>query len=109
MNIYAKCYKGQQVSYRYLLAESWYASAEHITFVMGLNHHFIFALASCRTFALSEQDGKQGHFQSLDTLAFPDQTPLLVDVRSVKQALLVVKQVFIAAANGNKDASQGTL
>jgi hypothetical protein len=94
----------QQVDYRYLLADSWYSSAENMTFVIGLNHHFIFALESSRTLALSEQDGKQGHFQRLDTLAFPDKKPLLVYLRSVKQAVLVVKQIFI-----NKDGSQGCL
>ena len=94
----------QQVTYRYLLADSWYSSAENMTFVLGLDHHFIFALESSRTIALNEQDRKQGQFQSLDTLAFPDEMPLLVYLRSVKQAVLVVKQVFI-----NKDGSQGCL
>ena len=94
----------QQVAYRYLLADSWYASAENMTFVLGLNHHFIFALESSRTVALSEDARKQGQFKSLDTLAFPDKMPLLVYLRSVKQAVLVVKQVFI-----NKDGSQGYL
>jgi hypothetical protein len=75
-----------------------------MTFVLGLDHHFIFALESSRTLALSEQYRKQGQFQSLDTLAFPDKMPLLVFLRSVKQAVLVVKQVFI-----NKDGSQGYL
>lgn len=75
-----------------------------MAFVLGLNHHFIFALASSRTVALSEQDGKQGAFKSLNSLTFPDKMPLLVYLRSVKQAVLVVKQVFT-----NKDGSQGCL
>jgi len=93
-----------QVTYRYLLADSWYSSAENMTFVLGLDHHFIFALESSRTIALNELDRKQGKFQALDTLAFPDKMPLLVYLRSVKPAVLVVKQVFI-----NKDGSQGCL
>jgi len=94
----------EQVTYRYLLADSWYSSAENMTFVLGLDHQFIFALESSRTLALSELDGKQGKFQALDSLAFPDEMPLVVYLRSVKQAVLVVKQVFI-----NKDGSQGCL
>ena len=94
----------QQVDYRYLLADSWYASKENIHCVLGLKHHFIFALESSRTVALSEQDRKQGKFQRVDTLAFTDKTPLRVFLRSVQPALLVVRQVFT-----NKDGSQGCL
>ena len=43
----------QQVAYRYLLADSWYASAENMTLVRALGHHFVFALESSRTVALS--------------------------------------------------------
>ena len=42
----------QQVAYRYLLADSWYASAENMTLVRALGHHFLFALESSRTAAL---------------------------------------------------------
>ena len=94
----------QQVDYRYALADSWYASAENMIFVLGLKHHFIFALETSRTVALSETERKQGQFQRLDALTFPDKTPLLVYLRSVKQAVLIVKQVFV-----NKDGSQGCL
>jgi hypothetical protein len=94
----------QQVQYRYALADSWYSSAENMTAIIKLNHHFIFALESSRTVAFSEAERKQGQFQSLDVLTFPDKMPLLVYLRSVKQAVLVVKQIFT-----NKDGSQGCL
>ena len=45
----------QQVAYRYLLADSWYASAEKMQLVRALGHDFIFALESSRTVALSAQ------------------------------------------------------
>jgi hypothetical protein len=94
----------QQVAYRYLLADSWYASADNMNAVLALKHHFIFALESSRTVALSEQHRAQGQFQAVDTLAFLDKQPLKVYLRSVKEAVLVVRQVFI-----NKDGSQGNL
>ncbi len=94
----------QQVDYRYALADSWYASADNMIFVLDLKHHFIFALETSRTLALSEAERKQGQFQRLNALTFPDKTPLLVYLRSVKQAVLIVKQVFV-----NKDGSQGCL
>ena len=94
----------QQVAYRYLLADSWYASAENLNAVLALGHHFVVALESSRTVALSEAERAQGQFQAVDTLAFPDEQPLRVLLRSVQSAVLVTRQVFT-----NKDGSQGVL
>jgi hypothetical protein len=91
----------QQVAYEYVLGDSWYASKENMKAILGLKRHFIFALESSRTVALSESERKQGHFQALDQVTFPDHTPLLVYLRALRQAVLVVKQVFT-----NKDGSQ---
>lgn len=94
----------QQVTYRYLLADSWYASAENMNTVRELGHHFVLALESSRTVALSEEGRAAGQFQALDTLAFPDEQPLRVWLRSVQEAVLVSRQVFT-----HKDQSQGVL
>jgi hypothetical protein len=93
-----------QVTYKYLLADNWYASAENMQAVLDLEHDFIFALESSRTVALSEQGRHKGQFFSLDSLGFPDKRVLKVYLRSLKVAVLVVKQVFT-----NKDGSQGFL
>ncbi|MGI4869654.1 MAG: IS701 family transposase [Janthinobacterium lividum] len=94
----------QQVAYRYLLADSWYASAENMTLVRQLGHHFVFALESSRTVALSAEARAKGQFQAMQSLAFPDEQPLRVYLRSVEETVLVARQVFT-----NKDGSQGTL
>ncbi len=93
-----------QVAYRYLLADSWYASAENMNLVRALGHHFVFALESSRTVALSEAERAQGRFQAVQTLAFPDTHPLRGYLRAVKEAVLVSRQVFT-----NQDGSQGVL
>ena len=93
-----------QVAYRYLLADSWYASAENMNLVRALGHHFLFALESSRIVALSAADRAQGRFQPLQTLVFPDTQPLRVYLRSVPEAVLVTRQVFT-----NQDGSQGVL
>jgi hypothetical protein len=94
----------QQVAYRYLLADSWYASAESMTLVRALGHHFVFALESSRTVALSEAARAQGQLQPVQSLVFPDAYPLRVYLRSVPEAVLVSRQVFT-----NQDGSQGVL
>ena len=65
----------QQVAYRYLLAGRWYASAENMTLVRALGYHFLFALESSRTVALSEADRAQGRFQAGQSLVFPIRNP----------------------------------
>ena len=82
-----------QVDYKYLLADSWYASAENMQSVLNLKHDFIFALESSRTVALSEKERKNGIFSSLDSVVFPANQVLKVYLRSLKEALFVVKQV----------------
>jgi hypothetical protein len=84
----------QQVAYRYLLADSWYASAENMQLVRSLGHHFLFALESSRTVALSEAARAQGQFQALHTLDFSSEQPLRVYLRAVNEAVLVSRQVF---------------
>ena len=72
--------------------------------VRTLGHHFLFALESSRTVALSEADRAQGRFQAVQSLVFPATQPLRVYLRSVQEAVLVSKQVFT-----NQDSSQGVL
>lgn len=94
----------QQVSYRYLIADSWYASADNMQQVVDLGHEFIFALAANRTVALTSEERQAGHFQAISTLVFPPDQPLRVYLRSLEPAVLISRQVFT-----NKDGSQGTL
>ncbi|MGI4875497.1 MAG: IS701 family transposase [Janthinobacterium lividum] len=94
----------QQVSYRYLLADSWYASAENMQAVLDLKHDFVLAMPSSRTVALGESARKHGKFVALDSVCFPAKKPLLVYLRALDVAVLVVRQVFT-----NQDGSEGVL
>ena len=94
----------QQVAYRYLLADSGYASAEHMNLVRALGHPFVFAPESSRTVALSDADRAQGRFQSVQSLVFAATQPLRVYLRAVRQAVLVTRQIL-----PNQDGSQGIL
>ena len=74
----------------------------------ALGHHFLFALESSRTAALSAALSAaaraQGQFQPVQSLVFPAAQPVRVYLRSVQEAVLVSKQVF-----KNQDGSQGVL
>jgi hypothetical protein len=98
--------RSQQVNYRYFLADSWFSSAETMNFIHDdLKKHYIMAVASSRTVALSEREKFNGEFRSLETLSYPEDGCLVgVYLRSVKHPVNVVRQVFT-----NKDGSTGIL
>ena len=70
--------------------------------VRELGHHFIFALPTSRTVALSEAARAKSSSQALATVAFPDGQPLRVWLRGRPEAVIDIRQVF-----ANEDGSQG--
>ena len=58
-----------KIKYKYVLTDSWFGSKENMEFIrLDCNKHFIIALKSNRTVALSEEDKKQGNFTRIDEL-----------------------------------------
>lgn len=98
--------KSQNIHYSHILGDSWFSSAENLTFIdEDLGTHYIMAVESSRTVAVSEEDKLQGRFKRVDAIEYPeDGSPLRVWLRSVKHTVLLVRQVF-----ANKDGSQGIL
>ena len=95
----------QQVAFRYVLADNWFSSAENIEYITkNIKKHCIMSVECSRTVALSEADRKEGIFYRIDQLSqLQEGQALQVYLRSVKKAVLLVKEVF-----KNKDGSQGT-
>ena len=92
------------VADRCLLADSWYASAENMTPVRALGHHFLVALESSRPVALSAADRAQGRFQAVQALVFAATQPVRGYLRAVQEAVLVTRHVL-----PNRDGSRGLL
>ena len=94
-----------EIPFRYVLNDSWYASADNMMFIRHeLDRHFIMALKSNRKVALSAQDKSQGRYQTVSTLDLPEGTVREVYLESVDFPLLLTKQIFI-----NGDGSIGIL
>ena len=100
-NMISQCIHNQ-LKFKYILADSWFASAENMLFIHGKKKFFIFDLKSNRQCALSEQDRNKGHWTRIDKLDIPDNTPVKVWLKDLKIPLLLTKQVFT-----NKDDSTG--
>lgn len=100
-----KIFRQNQLKYKYVLADSWFSSKENMTFICcELEKHFIMALKSNRTVALSEEDKKQGCFTRIDELDWSEQVPVRGWLRGMDFPVLIHRQVFT-----NKDGSTGIL
>jgi len=94
-----------QIKYKYVLTDSWFASQENMDFIrVKLGKHFIMALKSNRKVALTLEDKKQGHVVRIDELEWSEQNPQLVWLKGVEYPVLLHRQVFT-----NKDGSTGIL
>jgi len=91
-----------QLKFKYILADSWFASAANMRFIQKKKKFFIFDMKSNRKVALSEQDRNAGHWTRIDEIDIPDNTPVKVWLKDLEFPLLLTKQVFT-----NKNQSTG--
>ena len=94
-----------QLQYRYVLADSWFAAKENLDFIrQELDRHFVVALKPNRTAALSYEGKLQGNFSRIDSLELPEHQAVQCWLRGLDFPVQLVRQVFT-----NKDGSTGTL
>jgi len=91
-----------QVKFKYVLADSWYSSAENMRFIAKRKKVFIFELKENRLAADSESKKKQGAFERLEQLEIPEEKPVKAWIKDLKFPVTVFKQVFT-----NKDGTSG--
>ncbi len=92
-----------QIPFKYVLNDVWYASADNMMFVKHTLHkEFIMPLKANRKVALSLADKQAGRYVRVDTLVLEPQTVREVYLEEVDFPLLLVKQVF-----ANEDGSTG--
>lgn len=93
-----------ELVFSYILADSWFASAENINFIDKAQRLFIMPLKSNRKVALSRADKLQGKYQSIESLVIEDKQILQVYLEAVDFPLFLTTQVF-----QNKDGSEGII
>jgi hypothetical protein len=93
------------IKFRYVLADSWYASAETMQLIHeDLKRYFVMPIKLNRRLALSVEDKEQGWYQSVEALALEPNRVYLVYVEQLDFPLLLAKQVF-----KNEDGREGVL
>lgn len=94
-----------QMPFRYVLNDVWFASAKNMMFVKyELERDFIMPLKTNRKVALNLDDKMQGQYVRVDTLALEPDTVMTIYLEGVAFPLHLVKQVFT-----NADGSTGIL
>ena len=92
------------VKFKYVLADSWFASIDNMKHIQNKKKHFIFALKENRLFAKSKSDAIQGNFERINEVKLSEGEVLTGYLKDLKVKVLIAKQVF-----KNKDGSEGTL
>lgn len=94
-----------QVRFRYVVWDSWYSSAENLTFVKRtLQKDVIGAIKSNRTVALSVEEKRQGNSVTVTDVDIASETTRVVYLKGVDFPVLLAKQVLT-----NQDGSSGVL
>lgn len=93
-----------QLKFRYVLMDCWFAAKENFEFIVKKNKHFVAALKNNRLVALSLDDKKQGRFTKVSELALSDKQAVRGWLKGFDEEVLLVRRVFT-----NKDGSTATL
>jgi hypothetical protein len=84
-----------QLIFKYILADSWYASTSNMHFIAGKDKYFIFDLKDNRLATLSaEKPNKKANWTSISDLNLPDNTPVKVWLKDMDFPVLLTKQLF---------------
>ena len=97
--------KRNRIKYRYVLADSWFSSKENLQFIRNsLEKHFVIAIKSNRTVALSYEDKRAGRFARIDAQNLAQHKPVQAYIKGLDFPVLLYRQVFT-----NKDGSTGEM
>lgn len=93
--------------FKYVLADSWFASVENMAFINAKNKFFIFDMKANRLAILhsesAEKPNKKSQWTSINQLNIPENTPVQVWLKDLDFPVLLVKQVF----KNEDDSTQG--
>jgi hypothetical protein len=91
-----------QLKFKYILADSWFGSADNMRFIKKKKKFFIFDMKANRMVALTEKDRNAGRWTRINEIDISDNTPLKVWLKDLEFPVLLTKQVFT-----NKNQSTG--
>ena len=87
-----------QLAFKYVSADSWFASVENMSFIAAKKKFFIFDMKVNRLAILvhksASKPNKKSQWTSINKLDIPDNTPVQVWLKDLNFPVLLLKQVF---------------
>jgi DDE superfamily endonuclease len=84
-----------QLKFKYILADSWFASADNMKFIQDKKKFFIFDIKDNRLACLGDlKPDKKSDWANIKSLKIPDNTPVKVWLKDLDFPVLITKQVF---------------
>jgi hypothetical protein len=83
-----------QLIFKYILADSWFASADNMAFIAAQKKFFIFDIKDNRLASLGTKPEKKSDWVNIKLLNLPENTPVKVWLKDLDFQVLVTKQVF---------------
>ena len=80
--------------FRYVLGDSWFASTENMGFIHAKGKTFIFDLKTNRLATKNEEARKKGQWTAIGEMDLPEMTPVRVWLKDLDIPVVVVKQTF---------------
>lgn len=97
--------KHNQVKYKYVLADNWFAAKENLIAIKKeFGKEFICGIKSNRLAALSLEDKKQGKYERIDLLVLEEGATHQIYLKGLPFPVTLIWQIFI-----NEDGSRGDL
>jgi len=93
-----------QLKFKYVLMDTWFAAKENFEYITKKNKHFIAALKSNRLFATSLENKYNGKFIKISTLELLDKESIRGYIKGYDKEVIIVGRIFT-----NKDGSIGKL
>jgi len=96
--------ENQHLKFRYVLADSWFASSDNMFFIHKLKKYFVMDMKNNRLCMFSNQNRNKGQWTSLDKLSLQSEQPVNVWIKDLEIEVVLCKFVFT-----NKDGSTGEM
>jgi len=96
--------ENQHLKFRYVLADSWFASSDNMLFINKLQKYFVMDVKSNRLCMFSTEDRNKGQWINMDKLPLQPEHPVKVWIKDLEIEVVLCKFVFT-----NKDGSTGEM
>ena len=80
-----------QVDFKFILADTWYSSAENMRFINKKKKVFIFELKDNRMIALGVRERNAGAFVRVDQAVIKESEPVRVWIKDLEFSVLLFK------------------